>query len=87
MNQYFIKKYIDKLTIDDILTFSNSQQVQLNKDEACYILKTIKQNYQELLYGDPKPTFNRLKDHVSNETYTIALELYHFYKEKYQSFL
>lgn len=87
MNQYLIKKYIDKLTIDDIDRFAKSQGADLSCNECAYLLELTRNHYQELLYGNPEPIFEQAKKHLSHEHYTIAQELYHFYKQKYQSFL
>lgn len=87
MNQYFIKRYIDKLSIYDIQCFARSQNVQLNDQESSYILKTIKSHYQELLYGNPTPIFEEAKKNLSEEHFKITVDLYHFYKQKYQAFL
>ena len=87
MNQYFIKKYIDKLTIDDIKTFAAYHHITISTEECNYLLKIIKENYTQLLYDDPGPIFNEAKKHLNESTLQVAIELYHFYKEKYQSFL
>lgn len=87
MNQYFIKKYIDKLTIDDILRFAESQGAKLSHQECDYLLQVTRTHYQELLYGNPEPIFEQAKQHLSQQNYKIAQELYAFYKQKYQSFL
>lgn len=87
MNQYLIKMYLNKLTTEDIRLFAQKEGVHLSNEESTYLLQTIRMHYQELLYGDPTPIFNEAKKHLSENHVQIALKLYHYYKEKYQSFL
>lgn len=87
MNQYLIKMYLNKLTVQDIDTFAQKESVTLTNEECQYLLQTVRSHYQELLYGDPTPIFNDAKKHLKGDHFEIALKLYHYYKEKYQSFL
>ena len=87
MNQYFSGNYIQKLSIQHIKDFANYHQVSLSDVECEIILTTIKQNWKELLYGDYLSVFQKIRNQVTPESYEIALQLYHDYKRKYQSFL
>lgn len=87
MNQYLIKMYLNKLTTEDICVFAKKEGVNLVEEECTYLLTTIRSHYQELLYGDPTPIFEEAKKHLQGNHAEVALKLYHYYKEKYQSFL
>ena len=87
MNQYFIGNYIQKLSIEDIKAFANSQHIKLSDYENKVLLETIQKHWKELLYGDYHAVFRSVQSKLQPQTYQVALQLYHHYRQKYQSFL
>lgn len=87
MKDTIIKKYINQLTIEDIIEFSKKNNISLTKIEATHILYHIKKDWKTVLYSNPKPIFNELKTKINPTTYQKGIELYNIYKEKYQSYL
>ena len=87
MKGQLIKSYINKLTIQDINNIANKNNINLNDYELNFIYNQIKNNYNDLLYGDSTNIFNELKNNVSSDNYYKIMELYTKYKQRYQSLL
>ncbi len=87
MKGQLIRNYINKLTIHDINSIAIKNNIKLNDSELHFIYNQIKNNYDDLLYGDSSNIFNDLKNNVSDDNYLKIKNLYEHYKDKYQSLL
>jgi hypothetical protein len=87
MHKYIIKHYIDKLRLIDVKNFISDNNYNVTDDELHIIYNTIKNDWYKLLYGDYKSVFNKIKSHFNKDTYNNMIELYHYYKNKYKSYL
>jgi len=87
MKDILIKNYINSLSIKDVKNFAIKNNITLNDNELNFIYRNIKDNWKVLIYGNPENLFNNLKNNVSNDTYLKIIDLYTFYKNKYQYFL
>lgn len=82
MYEVLIRKYLSKLTLNDINNFANKNNMPLKQGEDMVIYNFI-MNYWQILYkGNSSEVFLRLKPLVSNETYNNAIILYNRYKNK-----
>lgn len=87
MFQNLIKNYVDKLTIKDIDAFALKNEVILSSSEKENILKIIKDNWYDLIYGDYEEILSSNRNNVSKEAYSKILVLAQEYKKRYQSLL
>lgn len=87
MFQNLIKNYVDKLTIKDIDAFALKNEVILSSSEKENILKIIKNNWYDLIYGDYEEILSSNRNSVSEDTYSKILILAQEYKKRYQSLL
>lgn len=87
MFQNLIKNYVDKLTIKDIDAFALKNEVILSSSEKENILKIIKDNWYDLIYGDYEEILSSNRNSVSEEAYSKILVLAQEYKKRYQSLL
>lgn len=87
MLEKLIIKYIDKITKKDIIDFSIKNNATLNNDEVDLIYYHIKKDWREIIYGNPEPIFNDLKNKLSSANYKKAIELYNEFKQKYRYYL
>ena len=87
MKGQLIKNYINKLSIQDINSLAIKNNINLTDNELNFIYNQIKNNYNDLLYGDSTYIFKNLKENVSDNNYNKIKELYTNYKNKYQSLL
>lgn len=87
MYDYLIKQYIDKINENDIIRFACSNGITLKKEEVEIIQFHIKKNWKTLIHGNPEPIFQEVKTKLEPETYKKMIELYYFFKEKYQNYL
>ena len=87
MKGQLIKNYINKLTIDDINSLAIKNNIVLNDKELSFVYNIVKNNYNDLLYGDSNFIFDKLKNNISNNNYSKIKELFNTYKQKYQSLL
>lgn len=82
MNKYFIKKYIDKLTKQDIMNYATSKEIYLPKEEIDIIYNTIKTKWIDFINGNQSQILEELKPHISQKTYQEIINIYTRYKNK-----
>ncbi len=82
MNRFIIKKYIDKLTKQDIINYIYKQNIELSPNEIDIIYYYIKNKYNEFLNGNDQNILIELKQKVSPKTYHILKDYYNSYKNK-----
>lgn len=87
MKELFIKSYIDKLTINDIKSFSSKNNINFSDEEYLYIYKLIKIEWKTIIFGNPSNIFENLKIKFSKEKYNKIYLLYQTYKNKYSHYL
>ncbi len=82
MYEKLIETYVNKLTKDDIINFSNKQNIILQNYEINIIYAYIKKYWKIIYKGNPSSIFLDLKNNVNPNTYNKILELYGKYKNK-----
>lgn len=87
MKEQLLQKYVEKITKEDIVHFSISNNISLCDEEVDILYETLKKNWKVFLYGNPTPIFSELKTKLAPTTYEKGVELFYTMKQKYQSFL
>lgn len=87
MYDYFIKQYVEKINESDIQKFASQNGIVLTKEEIDVFLFYIKKDWRTIIYGNPTKIFAEVKDQLNPLTYQKMIELYTFFKEKYQNYL
>lgn len=87
MIKKLIENKINNLTIDDLSLLANNNNVSLNNKELNYLYNKIKNDWQYFLYNDPNPILRSLKENINTNSYNKLLDLYNYYKNKYQNYL
>ena len=82
MNEFIIKKYINKLTKQDIKNYIEKENISLKESEIDTIYYYIKNKSNTFLKGHHKEILEELKHKVTKNTYQKILELYELYKNK-----
>lgn len=82
-----IKRYVDKITINDVYDFALKENIKLNDNEAKIIYSYIKNNWKEIIFDDYKPILEKAKPNLNSETYLKIEELIIKFKNKYKSYL
>ena len=82
LNKFFIEKYINKLTKQDIINYINNQKINLEKKEIDIIYYYIKNKYKSFLNGHQKEILEELKQKVTPTTYKIIENYYNQYQNK-----
>ena len=82
MNRFIIEKYINKLTKQDIINYTNKQNIALTSEELNIIYHYIKTKYKEFLDGNEEKILKEIKHKVTPSTYQKIIELYTFYQNK-----
>ena len=81
-----IKKYINKLTINDIKNFAYTKNEIITNEEASIIKKHILKYKDELLNGNTN-SFSLLKQNLRLDLYNNIKQLYNDYYQKYKNYL
>ena len=82
----FIKRYITKLTINDIKNFAYTKNENITDEEAMIIKKHIL-NYQEELLNGNINSFSSLKENLRLDLFNKIVILYKEYYHKYKNYL
>lgn len=87
MHKFFISQYISRLTKEDVKRFALKNNINLNDQELDIIYQSLKEHWETVLYGNPKPLFERLKTTLSAESYQKGITLYEYYHDLYKDYL
>lgn len=82
-----IRDYIQRISLSDIIDFGYKNDVILSDDEAVILLSYLKNNWEEIIYGDPAPIINEIKKEFDNNKWNKIVKLFYFYKNKYKYYL
>ena len=82
MNKYLIYKYSKNITKQDIINFSNSQNISLTTNELNTIYYYIINKTKIFLEGNRELILQELKNKLTSNTYNKIIELYNKYKDK-----
>ena len=82
MNYFIIKKYISKLTKQNIIDYTRKENITLTNKEIDIIYYYIKNKSNYFLEGHHQEILNELKNKLSSPTYKKIEELYQQYKNK-----
>lgn len=85
MKKFFIKKYVDKLTIQDIDNFAKSNNIYLDNEELNYMYSLIKTKWLNILSND-ETILIEIKNKFNFEKSSKIENLYFEYKNKYKKF-
>ncbi len=87
MNEFLIRSYISKLSINEIDDFSKKQGLALNHDELDLIYNYIKNDWHTIIYGNPRFILDDLKSKLDSFSYQKIEKLYVEFKNKYNNYL
>lgn len=77
-----IKNYVSKMTKDDVIKFTQKNDIYLNESELDFVYRFIKKNY-EALYANPNIDLSKYKTNFTEENYTKIVKLISVYKSRY----
>ena len=83
MQEYLIKEYIKKLTIDDIKNFARLKNINITDTDAIILYSYAKKHYEDFLNGNDENLIKKIKEKLSANTFKEAYKLYLEYKIKY----
>ena len=83
MQEYLIKEYIKKLTVDDVKNFASLKNINISDSEAIILYNYAKKYYLDILNGKDDFIIKELKEKLSSNTFKEAYKLYLEYKIKY----
>ena len=69
--------------------FGTRDEDALNRIADNYVqsYKHIKEDWRTIIYGNPKPILENLKNNIEELTYNKIEDLYYFFRDKYQYYL
>ena len=87
MQEFLIKNYISRLTINEIDEFAKKHGIELKENELILIKQIIQKDWRTIIYGNPKPILDNIKTKLSNLQYQKIENLYIEFKQKYENYL
>lgn len=78
-----IERYINKMSINDVINFANKKNVNLSSSEAEFTFQFIKKNYKQILSNPNLLDMNRYKSHYSEENFKKINKIFNEYYSKY----
>ena len=85
--RYFIKDYIDKINLSDIKYFGAKNDIILCDDEASILYFYLKNDWEEILYGDFSNVIHEIRERFDNSKGEKIINLFYYYKDKYKNYL
>lgn len=73
------------MSINDVYNFAEKNNYKLNNDEANIIYNTIKNNWEEIIFGDHKKILDNIN--INKDLYEKLNTLINEYKTKYSELL
>ena len=83
MQEYLIKEYIKKMSVDDIINFAKKKGLDLPYSDALILYSYAKKYYQEFINDNPTSIIKELKEKLSPNTFKEAYKIYLEAKIKY----
>lgn len=87
MLKYYIEKYINNMSIDDVFKYASKFNIEITNKEAEVLYNTIKENWEVIVFNNHIPIINSIKDKISSELYDNLNNLIKEYKIKYGELL
>lgn len=87
MHRLLIENYIKQINKTDIYNFAIKNNIQLTQKDVDILYHYLKNNWQEILYGNSRGVFSELKTKFEADKFIMIKELFDFYFEKYHDFL
>lgn len=81
MKEKIINSYVNKLTKDDIISFSTKNGIYLTNDEIDIIFEIIKRDWKEIL-NNPNHALSNLQGKISDNAYNNIINFYNLYSDK-----
>lgn len=85
--KYYIEKYINNLSIDDVYKYGLENNLCLSKKEADIIYECIKNDWETLIYSNYNVVLDKYKNSFDSDTFNKIEELIILYKEKYKNYI
>ncbi len=82
-----IKRYIDKMSMDDLNNFALKNNVSLSQEELSFTYSYVKKNYETILRNYTLFDFDKYKEYYSEENYIKIKKLIKEYMIKYGKYL
>lgn len=85
MNYILLREYINKLSKNDIINYSNKYDIYLTETEVNILYNYIKNRYLDFI-KNPDNIINELKFKLTNINFNKLLNLYNENKEKIRTY-
>lgn len=82
-----VNKYIQNITLNDVLNFGISNNIILDNTEAEIVYYYIKKDWKLLLSDRYMEVLNNSKEELSEENFKKIENLIIFYRQKYKHYL
>ncbi len=82
-----IKRYVLKMTKEDINNFAISKNVSLNPEELEFTYNFVKKNWEQIIKNPNLLNLDRYSNHFSPENLAKIKKLFNEYSARYQSYL
>lgn len=82
-----IKRYIERLTRDDVNNFAISKNINLSSEELDFTYTFIKKNWEQVIKNPKLLNLERYKDKYNPDNFIKIKKLFNEYSARYQAFL
>ena len=86
MINLFIKRYVSKITKDDIISYGKQNNIILTNNDVDTIYSYIKNNYH-IIINDKEKTLHDIDTLLCKDYKDKVKELYLLYRDKYKNYL
>lgn len=87
MLKHYIEKYVNNMSINDVIEFGSKNGVSLTDMEAKIIFDAIKSDWETIVFSDHNIVLNKVRSNLSTDLCSKINDLIITYKEKYKQLL
>ena len=87
MLKHYIEKYVNNMSINDVIEFGSKNRVSLTDMEAKIIFDAIKSDWETIVFSDHNIVLNKVRSNLSTDLCSKINDLIITYKEKYKQLL
>ena len=81
-----LKNYIEKLSLDELVSFGEKHGINISNDEYQFILDLVQKNFEDLLVNEDK-YIKMIESEINPKEFEKIKALYYKYKAKYKGYL
>lgn len=82
-----IKRYVEKMTKEDVKNFALSKEIHLCDEELDFVYIFIKKNWEQVIKSPNMLNLDRYKDHFNPDNFIKIKKLFNEYSSRFKGLI